>query len=145
MGTTNGIEVSPDGRTLYVNETVERRVWAYDLSPQAAISNKRLLHEFPDHGLDGMRCDMLGNLYVTRWGAGRVAKLAPSGALLTEIALHGRNCTNLTFGGHDGGTCYVTVADTGALELFRVDEPGRCWQQWREEQGTGVRNQVFDQ
>ncbi|MEQ8419628.1 MAG: SMP-30/gluconolactonase/LRE family protein, partial [Arenibacter algicola] len=33
MGTTNGIEVSPDNRTLYVNESVQRNVWAYDLSP----------------------------------------------------------------------------------------------------------------
>ena len=31
MGTTNGIEVSPDGRTLYVNETVQRNVWAYTI------------------------------------------------------------------------------------------------------------------
>ena len=31
MGTTNGIEVSPDDRTLYVNESVQRNVWAYDI------------------------------------------------------------------------------------------------------------------
>ena len=29
MGTTNGIEVSPDGKTLYVNESVQRNVWAF--------------------------------------------------------------------------------------------------------------------
>ena len=37
MGTTNGIEVSPDERTLYVNESVQRNVWAYDLSPANTI------------------------------------------------------------------------------------------------------------
>ncbi|MEX0884347.1 MAG: SMP-30/gluconolactonase/LRE family protein, partial [Cyclobacteriaceae bacterium] len=41
MGTTNGIEVSPDNQTLYVNETVQRNVWAYDLNDQGDISNKR--------------------------------------------------------------------------------------------------------
>lgn len=33
MGTTNGIEVSPDSKRLYVNETIQRKVWVYDLSP----------------------------------------------------------------------------------------------------------------
>ena len=35
MGTTNGIEVSPDGKLLYVNETVQRKIWVYDLSPES--------------------------------------------------------------------------------------------------------------
>ena len=32
------------------------------------------------------------------------------------------------FGGPDGRTCYVTVADRGNVEVFRADLPGRCWQ-----------------
>ena len=66
MGTTNGIEVSPDEKTLYVNESVQRKVWAYDLSDSGTISNKRLLIEFPDFGMDGMRCDVDGNLYISK-------------------------------------------------------------------------------
>lgn len=127
MGTTNGIEVSPDNRTLYVNETVQRRVWAYDLSENGDISGKRLLIEFPDFGMDGMRCDVEGNLYITRFGKGTIAKVSPFGELLTEIRLNGANCTNLTFGGPDGKTCYVTLADTGGMECFRVETAGREW------------------
>ena len=125
MGTTNGIEVSADERTLYVNETLQRRVWAYNLAPDGEIGNKRLLIEFPDFSLDGMRCDRAGNLYVTRYGKGVVAKLSPTGELLAEIRLGGLNCTNITFGGPDKRTCYVTVADTGNIETFRADAPGR--------------------
>src|SRR5688572_23007978 len=33
MGTTNGIEVSPDGKSLYVNESVQRKVWAFEIAP----------------------------------------------------------------------------------------------------------------
>lgn len=128
MGTTNGIEVSPDERTLYVNETVQRRVWAYDLAEDGSISNKRLIHEFPDFGLDGMRCDVVGNLYVTRWGKGTIAKLSPTGELIQEIGLIGKNCTNIAFGGPDGCTAYVTLADRGNVETFRVEHPGREWQ-----------------
>jgi gluconolactonase len=127
LGTTNGIEVSPDEATLYVNETVQRNVWAYDLSPNGEISNKRLLIQFPDYGMDGMRCDVTGNLYITRWGKGVVAKLSPTGELLTEIQLAGEKCTNIAFGGPDGRTCYVTVADRGNIETFNVEEPGRAW------------------
>ena len=32
MGTTNGIEVSPDGKTLYVNESKQRNVWAFTIT-----------------------------------------------------------------------------------------------------------------
>lgn len=127
MGTTNGLEVSPDERILYVNETVQQRIWAYDLSPNGEISNKRLLIQFPDHWLDGMRCDSAGNLYVTRWGKGVIAKVSPQGELLMEIALAGKKCTNIAFGGPDGRTAYVTGADRGNIEVFRVELPGREW------------------
>ena len=43
MGTTNGVEVSPDGKKLYVNESVQRNVWQFDLSKDGNISNKTLL------------------------------------------------------------------------------------------------------
>jgi gluconolactonase len=131
MGTVNGIEVSPDDETLYVNETVQRRVWAYDLSPEAEISNKRLLIEFPDHGLDGMRCDTSGNLYITRYGKGTVVEVSPEGRVLKEIALTGKNPSNLAFGGPGGRTVYVTVQDRGNIEKFHVDIPGREWMMFR--------------
>jgi sugar lactone lactonase YvrE len=126
MGTTNGIEVAPDEGTLYVNESVQRRIWAFDLK-DGALSNKRLLIEFPDHGLDGMRCDVEGRLYVTRYGKGTIAVLSPKGEVLREIPLHGAKPSNLCFGGEDGCTVYVTLADQGNVESFRVDVPGREW------------------
>lgn len=131
MGTTNGIEVSPDNRTLYVNESIQRKVWAYDLSASGAISRKRLLIEFPDFGMDGMRCDRQGNLYVTRHGKGTVVKLSPAGGVLREIPLTSKNPSNIAFGGKDGRTAYVTMQDKGNIETFRVDAPGREWAMWQ--------------
>ena len=128
MGTTNGIEVSPDEKMLYINESAQRNIWAYDLSPEGNISNKRLLIQFPDFGMDGMRCDIDGNIYVTRHGKGTVAKLSPEGEVLLEVELAGKHCTNIAFGGEDGRTCYVTLADRGNVEVFRADRPGRSWQ-----------------
>lgn len=127
LGTTNGIEVSPNGKTLYVNESVQRKVWAYDLSGDGQISNKRLLIEFPDFGMDGMRCDIKGNLFISRYGKGTVTEISPRGKIIREIVLTGKNPSNVTFGGKDGRTVYVTLADQGNLESFRVKYPGREW------------------
>ena len=131
MGTTNGIEVSPDEKVLYVNESAQRNVWAYDLSPEGEVRNKRLLIQFPDFNMDGMRCDIEGNLYITRHGKGTVAKLSPAGEVLLEVQLTGQLCSNIAFGGPDGCTCYVTMADRGNVEVFRADLPGRSWQLFR--------------
>ncbi|EDM25942.1 putative secreted protein [Lentisphaera araneosa HTCC2155] len=127
MGTTNGIEVSPDQKSLYINESKQLKIWVYDLSQDGNISNKRLFHSFKDGGLDGMRCDVDGNLYVTRWSRSCVVKLSPQGQLLKTIQLKGEKPTNIAFGGKDGKTAYVTVADRGNIETFRVERPGRAW------------------
>ena len=132
MGTTNGIEVGPNSDILYVNESIQRNVWAYHLSPEGEISNKRLLIKFPDFGMDGMRCDVAGNLYITRYGKGTVVKVSPEGKILKEIELNGENPSNLAFGGPDGRTCYVTLADRGNIEIFRVDICGRSWQLYQQ-------------
>ncbi len=127
MGTTNGIEVSPDGRTLYVNESVQRKVWAFAILPAGGLKEKRLIASFPDFGMDGMRCDVDGNLYITRPGKGTVVKMAPDGSVIREIEISGNRPSNLCFGGPDGRTVYVTEVDRGRLIRFRADRPGREW------------------
>lgn len=124
MGSTNGIEVSPDGHTLYVNETVQRNVWAFQINADKTLSGKRLVIQFPDHGLDGMRCDVNGNLYITRPGKGTVAVVSPQGKVIKEIDILGLRPTNLCFGGPDGRTCYVTEAEHGRLVRFRTEFTG---------------------
>jgi sugar lactone lactonase YvrE/nicotinamidase-related amidase/type 1 glutamine amidotransferase len=127
MGTTNGIEVSPDGNILYVNESVQRNIWAFRISDDGSLTHKRLLRKFEDHGFDGQRCDVDGNLYVTRHGKGTVVKLSPSGEILQEIHVLGARPSNLCFGGPDGRTVYVTEVESTRLVQFRVDRPGAAW------------------
>lgn len=131
MGTTNGIEVSPNGRTLYVNETAQRKVWTFRIAKDGSLADKKLLIEFPAKGMDGMRCDVDGNLYITRPGAGTVVKVSPKGKVLHEIPVLGSMPTNLCFGGPDGRTCYVTEVEHKRLVQFRVDRPGLEWKRWR--------------
>ncbi|MBV8254552.1 MAG: SMP-30/gluconolactonase/LRE family protein [Chitinophaga sp.] len=125
MGTTNGIELSPDEKTLYVNESIQRKVWKYNVDKDGNISGKTLFATFPDYGFDGMKCDKHGNLYIARWGKGTIAILNPKGELIREIPLKGKQCSNLTFGDKDGKTVYVTLQDRKCVETFRVEIPGK--------------------
>lgn len=132
MGTTNGIDLSPDNTTLYVNESRQRNVWAIDINPDGSPAKKRLIKKFDDFGFDGMRCDVDGNLYIARYGKGTVVKLSPEGKILEEIDVLGSAPSNLCFGGPDGRTVYVTEVTNRRLVEFRVDRPGLAWQRLRE-------------
>ncbi|WP_299595394.1 SMP-30/gluconolactonase/LRE family protein [uncultured Microbulbifer sp.] len=119
MGTTNGIELSPGGKKLYLNESVQRRVWVYDVLQNGDVANKKLLIAFDDFGLDGMQTDAEGSLYITRYGAGTVLKVSPAGDVLATIRLKGQHPTNIALSA-DGSTGYVTMQQRGAIEYFAI-------------------------
>lgn len=125
MGTTNGIEVSPDGKYLYVGESAQLKLWRYNIKPDGTLTNKHLFHTFEGYGMDGMRCDIKGNLYLTRYDKGTVVILNPAGEVIEEIRLKGKKPSNLTFGGKNRKRCYITLADRGCFEYFDADFPGR--------------------
>jgi sugar lactone lactonase YvrE len=127
MGTTNGIELSPDEKILYVNESVQRTIWAFDVDAKGNLANKRLFAQFDDFGFDGMKCDKNGNLYVARYGKGVIAILSPDGTVIREVDLKGKRCSNLVFGGVDGKTVFVTLQDRKGMEKFRSEIAGRSY------------------
>mgnify|MGYP001169659806 FL=1 len=120
MGTTNGVEVSPDNKRLYVNESIQRKVWSYDLGIDGSVSNKKMLIEFPDFGLDGMRCDEDGNLYIARYGKGVIAVVSSNGKLLYEIKLSGTKPTNVAFDKKTKKTLYVTMQEKKWVEVVKL-------------------------
>jgi sugar lactone lactonase YvrE len=124
MSTTNGIDLSPDGKTLYVGESDTREIWAYRIDG-ARLLSPRLVKRFPDFDIDGLRTDTDGNLFVARILKGTIAELSPQGTLRREIRLTAPEPTNLAFGGTDGKTIFVTQRTGGFVESFRTDHPGR--------------------
>jgi signal peptidase len=132
MGAANGIDLSPDGATLYVSESDTRQVWAYKLDGDKLLEPK-LLKTFDAAGiggtiseLDGLRTDADGKIFVARPNAGSVSVINPDGTpARADIAVLGKNPSNLTFGGPDGKTVFVTQVDGRFIESFRVDRPGR--------------------
>lgn len=125
MGTTNGLDISPDGKYLAVNESQQRKIWRFEIQKDGSLAAKTLFKEFPDHGFDGMRYDDQGNLYVTRYGEGTVVVLSPEGEILRRIDVLGARPSNICFGGPDGKTVCVTEVEHGRLIRFRVEHAGR--------------------
>ncbi len=125
MGTTNGIELSPNEKKLYVNESVQRIIWVFDVNKKGDISNKKSFYQFDDFGMDGMKCDKQGNLYVARHGKGTIAILSPDGKLIREVEMKGKLTSNITFGGPDGKTCFVTLQDRKCVEMFESEIAGK--------------------
>ena len=128
MGVTNGIELSPDEKTLYVGESTigstPARLLAYRVQ-DGKLVERRVLKTFDKFDLDGMRTDIDGKLFAARTDAGRVAVFSPDGTPLPEIPLLKKGPTNLAFGGPDGKTVFVTQSDGRFIEAFLVDRPGR--------------------
>lgn len=125
----NGVEVSPDGRTLYLiesdgRENRNRCLFAYDLKEDGSVANtRRIIDFYPGRGGDGLCVDAEGNLYVaaglhktrgtsetldTRPG---IHVVSPSGKLLAYLATPTDTLTNCTFGGDDRRTLFITCGD----------------------------------
>lgn len=125
MGTTNGICLSPDDKILYVNESVQKRIWAFDVDEQGNLSGQRIFTTVDDFGFDGMKTDREGNLYVARYGKGTIAIYTADGKQVQEVQLKGKDVSNITFGGKDYKTCFVTLQDRKGIEKFRTDVAGK--------------------
>jgi sugar lactone lactonase YvrE len=124
MGTTNGIDLSPDEKTLYVGESLSGQLWAYDIEGNN-LTNARLLKTFEPDTIDGVRTDVDGKLLIARIQKGSVALMKPDGTIVREIPLKGKEPSNLAFGGPDGKRVFVTQRQGGYIESFVNDQEGR--------------------
>ena len=74
----NGIDLSPDGKTLHVGESDTREIWSYRIDGNR-LRSPRLVKRFIDFDIDGLRTDIAGNLYVARVSKGTIAVLTSAG------------------------------------------------------------------
>ena len=107
-GRPNGIAFSANGRVLYVTNSDDRSVVAYDVDHNGAVSNARVVVSKIAGVPDGLRVDEKGNLYVAAKG---LAVYSPEGKLLHtfELADPASNCA---FGGRDFQTLFITARST---------------------------------
>lgn len=138
QGKTNGLDLSPDNKTLYVSELrvngppgmppkAKAAVYAYRID-DLKLADEKKPAEFAKFDVDGLRVDTDSRIFVARPDTGVVAIIVPPGsvgAAHADVPTRGSAPTNLTFGGADGREVYVTQSQGGFIERFRTDRPGR--------------------
>jgi sugar lactone lactonase YvrE len=125
VGRPNGIALSPNGRILYVTNTDERNVRAYDLDRNGEPSTERVFIAKLSAVPDGIKVDEKGDLFVVL--ATGVAIFGADGHLIRHFEMHERP-SNCVFGDADGKSLYITAR--GSVFRLRLDakgenEPGR--------------------
>jgi gluconolactonase len=108
----NGIGISPDGKTVYVADTQDGKLWKYPVGADGALGAREML-AMTAGGPDGLAIDTGGNIFVTT--SGGVEVFSPTGQRWGNIAtpIQPANCA---FGDADHKTLYITARTT----LYRV-------------------------
>ena len=102
----NGIIGTPDGKILYVADIEDNKTWSYSIGTDGKLENKTL---FTDLGSDGMTMDEQGNLYLTGNG---VTVFNKAGEKILHIPVDKEWTANVTFGGPDNRTLFITAMDS---------------------------------
>jgi gluconolactonase len=108
----NGLALSPDGATLYVSNSDERNVRAYEVSKDGILSNERMFIPKTEGVPSGLEVDDKGNVYVA---AAEIGVFTPSGQKTAVIHV-AEKPSNMVFGDGDLQSLYVTARST----LYRV-------------------------
>jgi gluconolactonase len=108
----NGVAASPDGDILYVTNSDERSVRAYDIAKDGTLQNERIFVPKTEGVPDGIEVDEKGNVYVA---AAEVNIFSPNGERLGTLQT-AEKPSNLVFGDGDLKALYITARTT----LYRV-------------------------
>ena len=157
----NEVILDPDGRWLYVNETIGRRLTRFELGLDGALKRRETVTVFSDGVFpDGLAFDAEGGLWITSVVSNRVLRLGTDGRLTTllddsdpdaigeveaafsadrfgrrEIDVGGRrplgNISSLAFGGPDLRTVYLGSTHGERLAMFRAPVRGQEPVHWK--------------
>lgn len=114
----NGLIGTPDGKTLYVADINDRKIWKYDIQPDGTLANKTF---FAPNGSDGMTIDNKGNVYLTMR---KVWVYSPKGELIQEIEVP-ESPSNVCFGGKRKNTLFITARTSVYTLKMRVKGVGK--------------------
>ena len=105
-GITNGPSTSPDGRVFYHTDTRASSIYAFDLSTDGVLTNRRTFAAStpPTAGPDGSTVDAEGCVWTALWGGWGVRRYSPEGEVVGFVRFPVANVTKIAFGGDDLAT-----------------------------------------
>jgi sugar lactone lactonase YvrE len=129
---SNGIGWSPDGTVMYLSDSGDGSVNAFDFDARTGrLSARRTFLRIEETGIapDGLTIDDEGNVWVALWDGGAVRCYNPDGALLEIVPVPVDRPTSCAFGGPDRATLFITTARHGLDEtaLARQPDAGRVF------------------
>jgi sugar lactone lactonase YvrE len=144
LNLANGIGWSPDGTTLYLNDSVPGTVWTadYDVGSGEPRRWRPLVTDL--HGApDGLVVDADGDIWVAEWNAARVTCFSPDGDVLHVVHVPVPHVTAVAFVGPERDRMLITSARdeleperlaqfplSGLLFLADVDAVGLPTSRW---------------
>lgn len=111
----NGVTLSPDQTLLYVDDYRSHWVYSYRIQPDGTLTAKQRFYwlHVPDNaddsGADGLKVDREGRLYVATRAGIQICDQA--GKVQCILATPNGRASNLSFGGENFDTLFVTAGD----------------------------------
>lgn len=115
LGIPNTLAWTPDARTFYFAETMDRTIYAFDMDPMSGvIENRRIWAAVPEPAFpDGSAIDAEGCLWNAQWDGWRLCRYRPDGTLDRLMELPVQRPTSCAFGGPGLDVLFVTSARKG--------------------------------
>jgi sugar lactone lactonase YvrE len=115
---TNGPAFSPDGRTMYHNDSARQVTYRFELDADGTPRGRKVFLQFgKGEGFpDGMTVDSEGCLWIAFWDGWCIRRYSSAGEWLETIRMPVQRPTSCTFGGRDLDRLYITSASIGLDE-----------------------------
>jgi sugar lactone lactonase YvrE len=140
---TNGLAVTPDGKTLVVAETEGRRLTAFTITSDGSLADQRVFAELGEEVPNGICVDAEGAAWVASH-KGKYLRVADGGEILDTVEVAGgreRMAVACMLGGDERRQLFMTSCDalpshqdfaanverTGRVDVVTVDVPGAGW------------------
>ncbi|WP_375483355.1 SMP-30/gluconolactonase/LRE family protein [uncultured Mycobacterium sp.] len=131
----NGMVITPDGRTLIVAESIGRRLTAFTIAQDGALSDRRVFADGLDGPPDGIALDAEGGVWTAMTLAHQFERITAGGTVTDRIDIGVRAAIACTLGGPQRRMLFLLsstdaypkrVAGTrlSRLDTITVDVPG---------------------
>lgn len=115
IGISNGLDWSPDRKTMYYTDSLQYTIFAYDYNLETGeISNQRPFIQLPkdDRGIvpDGLCVDLEGCIWSAHWNGWQVVRYDPQGHPMLKIDVPAQQVTSCCFGGEKLDQLLITTA-----------------------------------